>query len=82
MTKKCMNCCKERALANFHKNKRYEDGLNKICKTCKKEYDADNYLERKEKKTNQVEIWQMLNKEKTSISSKKWRIKRRLLNLK
>ena len=81
MTKKCLKCKKDCELVDFHKNKRYEDGLNKICKSCKKQYDADNYLERKDQKMNQVEIWQMLNPDKVRESRKRAADKKLLLGV-
>lgn len=78
MTKKCLKCENNCELLDFHKNKRYEDGLNKICKRCKKSYDSYNYSERKDKKLNQIEIWRMLNPDKVREYRQKWSDKRLL----
>ena len=80
MNKNCAKCNENKPLLDFHKNKRYEDGRNKICKCCKKEYDSFNYLEHKEKKMNQIEIWQMLNVDKVQATKAKWRAKRKAKN--
>jgi hypothetical protein len=41
--KKCHKCKIDKELSSFNKNKRREDGLQSICKPCKKEEDARLY---------------------------------------
>lgn len=45
MSKKCYKCNKIKAFNFFTKNKRYKDGFNDVCKSCRKKIN----IERKEK---------------------------------
>ena len=38
-TKVCTKCKEHKPLNEFHKSKKYKDGLHYECKSCKKEYD-------------------------------------------
>ena len=40
--KKCNKCLQDKSENEFCKAKQYKDGLNNICRQCKKEYNADN----------------------------------------
>jgi hypothetical protein len=45
MIKKCRVCLEDKSKENFPKNKNFADGLNTICKACKKKQDKKNYDE-------------------------------------
>lgn len=65
--KKCYKCQVSKPKEEFSKNKRYKDGLNDLCKTCKKE----NNLINKEYNSKYQKEYSILNKEKLNIQSKK-----------
>jgi len=46
--KRCYKCKTEKPLNGFCKNKKNKDGLNEICKDCKKEYNLKNSEKNKE----------------------------------
>lgn len=46
--KKCYKCKIEKTFDKFCKNKKHKDGLNEICKDCKKEYNLKNSEKTKE----------------------------------
>ena len=46
--KKCYKCKIEKPFNKFCKNKKHKDGLNEICKDCKKEYNSCNSEKNKE----------------------------------
>jgi len=45
--KQCNKCKAELPFSKFHKNKRYNDGLQKACKECCKKRDQQSYKNRK-----------------------------------
>jgi hypothetical protein len=65
--KKCYKCQISKSKEEFSKNKRYKDGLNDLCKTCKKE----NNLVNKEYNLEYQKKYNILNKEKLNAQSKK-----------
>jgi len=46
--KKCYKCKLEKPFNKFCKNKKHKDGLNEMCKDCKKEYNIKNSERNKE----------------------------------
>jgi hypothetical protein len=42
--KKCGKCSKIKPLEDFHKNPTKKDGVQSMCKKCRKEYHRDHYL--------------------------------------
>jgi len=58
----CRKCITIQEWKEFHKNARYDDGRAQICKRCKGKYDKQHYPKVREKRINQVEIWQIVNK--------------------
>jgi len=62
--KKCHKCKIDKELTSFNKNKRMVDGLQTICKPCKKEEDARLYKAnpsqtkaRNKRYSDKVKIW-------------------------
>ena len=51
--KQCYNCKQEKKLKEFNNSKRYKDGKNYICKSCKREYD-NKYYKNKEGRKEQI----------------------------
>lgn len=45
--KECSFCHEFKPLFEFYKNTIYRDGLEKMCKECKKEYNRKHYAENK-----------------------------------
>lgn len=43
MTKRCPKCNTEKEVCEFGKNKAKPDGLQSVCKTCKKQYNRKDY---------------------------------------
>lgn len=82
MTKRCPHCKEHKELTEFHKNKSKKDGLQPVCKKCRKIYTRKHYLKNKkiymyiEKKRNQLKnkkiileikkLLNVLNVEKTT----------------
>jgi len=60
--KKCCICNLEKSLEMYHKNKRWKDGRDIKCRQCKREYDKQHYPKIREKRINQVEIYNLVNK--------------------
>jgi len=52
MTKKCPRCKKNKELTEFHKNKAKKDGLQHVCKKCRKIYIRKHYLQNKKAYVN------------------------------
>jgi hypothetical protein len=65
--KQCYKCQISKSKEEFSKNKRYKDGLNDLCKICKKE----NNLANKEYNLKYQKKYSILNKEKLNAQSKK-----------
>jgi len=65
--KQCYKCQISKSKEEFSKNKRYKDGVNDLCKTCKKE----NNLTNKEYNLKYQKKYSILNKEKLNAQSKK-----------
>ena len=83
--KKCNKCLQDKSENEFCKAKQYKDGLNNICRQCKKEYNADNkeanakywnkyYQEHKSELKANILKWQQNNKERVAITDKQWRL--------
>ena len=66
--KKCYKCKISKSEEGFSKNKRYKDGLNDLCKICKKE---QNFLN-KDINKKYSKKYNILNKEKIKVNSKKY----------
>jgi len=66
--KECSKCKIKKDKIEFSQNQSQKDGLNSICKSCKKEYNNKN-------KQHNDEInkqWRLKNKEKLQENNKKW----------
>ncbi len=48
-TKICGKCKKEKNVSEFHKNPTKKDGVQSMCKECRKKYHRKHYLANKEK---------------------------------
>jgi len=77
--KKCYKCEKDKESEEFSKNKRYKDGLNDICKICKKEQNILNkdkikeyYKLNKEEHSKYHKLYNLENKEKIKEYSKQY----------
>ena len=67
--KNCYKCKTEKEKTEFSKNKSQKDGLNNICKSCKKEYNDIN----KQHNTEINKQWRLNNLEKKKEYDKRWR---------
>jgi hypothetical protein len=67
--KNCYKCKTEKEKNEFSKNKSQKDGLNNICKSCKKEYNDIN----KQHNTEINKQWRLNNLEKKKEYDKRWR---------
>jgi hypothetical protein len=65
--KKCYKCKIEKPFDKFCKNKKHKDGLNELCKDCKKEYNLKN------SETNKEYYKLNRNPEKHKLYSSKFR---------
>jgi hypothetical protein len=45
----CNKCKKDKSVDDFHKNPTKKDGLQSMCKECRKNYHREHYLKNKEK---------------------------------
>lgn len=72
LLKKCSTCKEELSLDSFSKSSSRKDGLQYICRDCRKELDSKRYLSHKEKSLALNKIWQKNNKVKTSASSRRY----------
>jgi len=78
MKKICKKCNLEKNVIEFHKNKKYEDGLVIYCKECRKKY-GTIYREKYKKEINQRKIeYKKTNTEKVKetnrISTRKYKL--------
>lgn len=88
LTKICPKCNKEKELQEFHKNKNKKDGLQILCKSCRKLHSANYYILNKvkiDKRTNKYnkdnydllkqkrKKYNNLNKEKLNLRYKEYR---------
>lgn len=48
--KKCSICKEEKLLTEFNKNKSNNDGLDYVCKCCRKEFNKKSYFKKNPKK--------------------------------
>jgi hypothetical protein len=82
----CKKCSIEKKLEEFHKDTRTKDGHEGGCKDCKKKYQEENKERIRENKklyyVNNIEKlekyrleYNSLNKDKVSMSNKKWKDK-------
>jgi hypothetical protein len=42
-TRTCTKCLKEKSIINFHKHKKCKNGINSVCKDCRKPLSSQNY---------------------------------------
>jgi len=71
--KKCIKCHLLLGIDNFHKNKRTKDGLQNICKSCRRKWQQDN----KEKVNLRVARYRDKHREECINRSRKWKEKQR-----
>jgi len=64
-TKFCGHCKLEKLKEEFNKNKSDIDGLQTICRACKKEYNKKYHEENKEHRKKYYKEYKIKNKEKT-----------------
>jgi len=67
--KNCIKCKIKKDKIEFSKNQSQKDGLNNICRSCKKEYNNKN----KQHNTEINKQWRLDNLEKKKEYDKKWR---------
>jgi len=65
-SKICRKCGEDKLLENFVKNKSTKDGLNNQCKSCKKEYNKNNFIRIKKRLTE----YNIKNKERIRETNK------------
>ena len=75
--KECSICHEFKPLFDYYKNTIYQDGYEKMCKTCKKEYNHKHYLEHKEYWANwyQTKGKQKKHCERVRIATRKYQRK-------
>lgn len=71
--KKCNKCGVEKDIINFSKNKQTRDGIENICKECKKIYKKKWYEENKEYALQYVKKYNEENREKVLSKKKEYR---------
>jgi len=85
-TKQCRKCGEIKSFENFVKDKSTKDGLNNQCKSCKKEYNKNNFdrikkrlaeynIENKERIRETNKIYNLLHKEAIDLYNKKYNSK-------
>lgn len=62
-TKTCKKCGRELPLSEFNKDKSRKDGLQRMCKKCKKQYQKQYYQEHKEEKAEYDKKYNQEHKE-------------------
>jgi len=67
MKKTCHECKKLKFLKEFHKQSKSRDGRMTKCKDCKNLYDKNYYQIVREKRINQSEIWNLINRKGKNI---------------
>ena len=60
-------------LSNFVKDERYKDGYQNRCKSCQKKYDAQRFLENREKLLHQSKTYYAENIEAARAARALWR---------
>lgn len=80
-TKFCNKCKKDKSVDDFHKNPTKKDGLQTMCKECRKEYHKEHYNKNSEKykqnaKQNRQQIVNFVNRYKQITGCKKCTEKR------
>lgn len=60
--KVCHECKTKKPIHNFHQQEKALDGHMTKCKDCKKTYDQQYYRLVREKRLNQSEIWNLINR--------------------
>lgn len=53
--KVCISCGESKPLADFHKNAKYADGLNRMCKPCRNAYMREYYARNPRRHIDRVE---------------------------
>lgn len=77
----CGRCRQKKSLDSFHKNPTKKDGLQSMCKDCRKDYHREHYLKNKEKyisdnKSKRLYYRAFVNRYKSIVGCKNCRDKR------
>jgi len=70
----CSKCGVEKPFSEYSKDKTRPDGLQYVCKSCKKEEDKQRYLDNPEPYKQQSKQWYLDNLEHHKQSSKQQRL--------
>ena len=70
--KECQKCNIEKPFGDFHKNRRAKDGLNRWCKSCKKQADAKRREEKRDHLNAQSRAWKARNRKGISDYNKQY----------
>lgn len=62
ITKRCTRCCKRKAVSAFHKNKRWADGYDYWCKSCRAAYSKEHYQRNKKMYVAKARRWGVKNR--------------------
>ena len=73
MVKKCNICSVEKNLSDFYKSKSNKDGLESLCKLCKKEKSKVIYSENLEHRLLQSKLYYYSNHEKQREVKNAWK---------
>ena len=74
-TKICTKCKRELDITNFSKRKDTKDGLNYICKGCKREYDKEfDERKRQQAKENKKKKENVKDAEKSLVLIEHWMV--------
>lgn len=78
--KQCSKCRKIKDFSKFRNDNSSKDGKKYYCRICDDEYNRRKYKINKEKKLQQVQIWQEQNPQKVKEYQKKYRFKKKSKN--
>ncbi len=76
-TKKCVGCRREIPVSEFSKNQSEEDGLDRYCRTCKRQRARKYYTRNKEKINGRGREYYMGHTDRMNEQSKEYRRKNR-----
>ena len=72
--KKCNKCEEIKPINDFYKNKKSPDGLQYMCKECKKEYSRQHQIVNKEQCIEACRRWKSNNREKCIEYDRRYRL--------
>ena len=70
MSKICTKCGEEKAFGEFYSNKSKKDGLDGVCKPCKRGNNSASYQRTKENHLKRTRAWRAAHKDKVAAYSR------------